>query len=53
MTKASKDKVDIIITWVDGGDEKWQKEKFKYSNNSSNDYDEWTNLIFATETGKH
>ena len=31
------DKVDFVITWVDNNDQKWQKEKEKYSNSKIND----------------
>lgn len=40
-------KIDIVITWVDGNDEKWLSEKAKYDNknkddsNSSIRYREW------------
>ncbi len=43
----SKGKIDFVVTWVDGNDEKWQKEKAKYSpvktdNSSSNNrYRDW------------
>ena len=32
MGKASSDKIDIVIAWVDGGDKDWIKKKNKYSN---------------------
>ena len=32
-----KDKIDIVIMWVDGNDPKWQKEKKKYQVNTNAD----------------
>lgn len=26
----NSDKIDFVIIWVDGGDEKWRREKEKY-----------------------
>lgn len=38
-------KIDFVITWVDGSDPKWQKEKAKYDSNSGdnrkNRYRDW------------
>lgn len=31
------DKIDFVITWVDGNDEKWKKEKEKYVSRTDND----------------
>lgn len=47
-------KIDFVITWVDGNDEKWQQEKNKYLKNTLNDnkkndtvrYREWDNLKY-------
>lgn len=44
-------KIDFVITWVDGNDSKWQKEKLKYSESSENDnrvvrYRDWDNLKY-------
>lgn len=30
------DKIDFVITWVDGNDKEWQKEKAKYEKNKQN-----------------
>lgn len=42
--------IDFIITWVDGSDEAWQKEKAKYSGNPHgngiNRYRDWDNLKY-------
>lgn len=35
--KQEKEKVDIVIMWVDGNDPKWQKEKMKYQANKNAD----------------
>ena len=45
------DKIDFIITWVDGNDPKWQEEKRKYDGKSAADsrnvrYRDWDNLRF-------
>jgi len=43
------DKVDFVITWVDGNDEKWKHEKEKYSKNKENDcrrYRNWDTLKY-------
>lgn len=32
-----KDKIDFVLTWVDGNDPEWQSEKNKYANNDSKD----------------
>ena len=32
-----RDKIDFVITWVDGNDKEWQKEKSKYKPDSTND----------------
>lgn len=34
MVKVSEKKIDFVVTWVDGNDEKWQKEKQFYKNKS-------------------
>lgn len=44
-------KIDIVITWVDGNDINWQKEKKKYrpqteSDNSSVRFRDWENLKY-------
>lgn len=53
MRRNSNDKIDIVITWVDGNDEEWMKEKEKYSleqeqlestNNAR--FRDWDNLVF-------
>jgi len=45
MKQASKDEfpVDIVITWVDGGDPKWLAEKRKYSKKTekATDHEQW------------
>ena len=45
MEKASEkaNKVDIVITWVDGNDPKWLSEKRKYSKQAQNasDHEKW------------
>ncbi len=46
-----KTKIDFIITWVDGNDLEWQKEKNKYLNNPHVDsknirYRDWENLKY-------
>ena len=53
MRKNSNDKIDIVITWVDGNDKEWLKEKEKYSENqkeleSTNNarFRDWDNLVF-------
>lgn len=44
------EKIDFIITWVDGNDKEWQKEKNKYSGNPNgngiNRYRDWDNLKY-------
>ena len=39
------DKIDFVVTWVDGNDKAWQKEKAKYTGekrgNGANRYREW------------
>ena len=44
------DKIDFVITWVDGNDEKWLAEKQKYSNvkgdASKNRFREYDNLQY-------
>lgn len=46
------DKIDFVITWVDGNDEEWIKEKDKYSSdiitesNSSIRYRQWDTLKY-------
>ena len=30
MKKVSDEKIDFVITWVDGSDEKWLREKEYY-----------------------
>ena len=42
------EKIDFVITWVDGNDEKWIKEKEKWSLNKKTDdstFSNWTNNI--------
>lgn len=44
-------KIDFVITWVDGNDKVWQKEKNKYQATKDNDnknirYREWDNLKY-------
>jgi len=46
-----KNKVDFVIIWVDGNDEKWQKERAKYNIAKSSDnrnirYRDWENLKY-------
>ena len=41
-----KNKIDIVVTWVDGSDKEWQKEKAKYSgvkytDDNVNRYRDW------------
>ena len=42
--------VDIVIPWVDGNDEKWQKEKSKYDSSKGDDreirYRDWDLLQY-------
>lgn len=43
--------IDFVLTWVDGSDSQWQKEKKKYSISSSDDdrderYRDWDNLKY-------
>lgn len=45
------EKIDFVVPWVDGGDEKWLKEKEKYRINkgedgSNNRYRDWDNLQY-------
>lgn len=44
------EKIDFIITWVDGNDKAWQKEKNKYSGNPNgngvNRYRDWGTLKY-------
>lgn len=45
------DKIDFVVTWVDGNDPKWKAEKAKYQNNDEGDqreerYREWDNLQY-------
>lgn len=45
------DKIDFVITWVDGNDPKWQKEKAKYCPSKNSDsrsirYRDWENLRY-------
>ena len=43
MAKVSKkEKIDVVIPWVDGNDIEWQKEKAKYDKNNNGSFDEWT-----------
>lgn len=50
--KAEDEKIDFVITWVDGNDEKWQAEKNKYSKEKKDDsnslirYRDWELLKF-------
>lgn len=45
-------KIDFIVTWVDGNDKKWLEEKSKYTNsetdlsNSINRFRDWDNLQY-------
>ena len=44
-----KEKIDIVITWVDGNDPKWIEEKAKYStivSNSSSYFRDWKMLKY-------
>lgn len=45
-----KEKIDIVITWVDGNDQEWQKEKNKYlgikGDCSKNRFRDWMNLQY-------
>ena len=46
-----KEKIDFVIIWVDGSDEKWREEKAKYSPNKNHDardirYRDWDNLKY-------
>ena len=36
MKYEKEQKIDFVITWVDGNDSKWLEEKNKYKNNSNN-----------------
>ncbi len=40
-------KIDFVVTWVDGNDEKWLKEKYKYEmkqeNYEAEDFQKWIN----------
>ena len=45
------EKIDFVITWVDGSDKKWLEEKRKYDNSidvddSINRYRDWDNLKY-------
>lgn len=43
------EKIDFVITWVDGNDKKWREEKNKYSKVKENDdfrYRDWDNLKY-------
>lgn len=48
----NKNKIDAVILWVDGNDEKWLNEKKKYSlnktgeENNSNRFRDWDNLQY-------
>lgn len=47
-----EDKVDFVITWVDGNDKKWQEEKSKYETQTTQEdkgekrYRDWNNLKY-------
>lgn len=46
-----ENKIDFVITWVDGGDAAWQREKCKYDATAGNDdtderYRDWENLKY-------
>ena len=47
-----EEKIDFVVTWVDGNDIEWQKEKIKYQGNVTNDsnsivrYREWNLLKY-------
>lgn len=45
------DKIDFVVTWVDGNDEEWQNEKNKYNPGKNTDarksrYRDWDNLKY-------
>ena len=45
------DKIDFVITWVDGGDKEWQKERNKYAGKNPEDiadyrFRDWDNLKY-------
>lgn len=45
------EKIDFVLTWVDGNDKKWQEEKAKYTTKTQNDnrinrYRDWKNLQY-------
>lgn len=53
MKKVSDEKIDLVITWVDGSDPEWKKKKNKYSfsqkdKESVNDarFRDWDNLVY-------
>lgn len=58
MKKTENQPIDFVVTWVDGADPKWQKEKEKYSNTPAGDkrdnrYRDWDLLKYwfrAVET---
>ena len=37
INEENMEKIDFVITWVDGNDEKWIKEKEKWSLNKKTD----------------
>lgn len=46
-----ENKIDFVITWVDGGDAAWQREKCKYDASADSDdmderYRDWENLRY-------
>lgn len=43
-----KEKIDFVLTWVDGDDPEWKKEKSKYSNatGDENRYRDWGTLKY-------
>lgn len=51
MGKVFNDKIDFVLTWVDGNDKEWKKLKTKYSNVEENDnrvnaYRDWDLLRY-------
>lgn len=49
--KSSNEKIDIVLLWVDGSDENWQKEKNKYldvkGDSKENRFRDWDNLQYV------
>lgn len=51
MERAFKEKIDFVMTWVDGNDKTWQEQKLKYSNEKESDnrinaYRDWDLLRY-------